>query len=157
MFLQFYVIFSHIFAIPSLLFTFKRFNILWLEFYAILSIVFWSLAYHICFEYHICIVQDKHSIQLIDGTVALFAVTIVAAYILKIDNIKLKIFYYIFSIHMNIFTLAIYGMSDKVFLFFFLIFLLKNLIIFLIFLGKNCLCCKYNRNGNNSILYSRSI
>lgn len=119
MFLQFYVIFSHIFVIPSLLFTFKRFNILWLEFYSILSIAFWSLAYHICFEYNLCIVADKHSIQIIDNCVSLFAITIVAAYILKIDNIKLKIFYYIYSIHMNLFTLAVYKMSDKVFYFYY--------------------------------------
>lgn len=89
MLLRFYVVASHALLLPSLFFTLKRFKKLWLEFIIVLQIFFWSLAYHLCYQYEFCFIERRLH-QIYDDFFSLLAIPMAVLYILKIDNIIIK-------------------------------------------------------------------
>lgn len=104
--LRVYIVASHIYLLPSLVFTLKRFKHLWIDFFIVLQILFWSFSYHLCFQFNHCLL-NKSEIKLYDAFFSLLAIPLLITYILKIRNTILKGSFYIISANANIVQLSL--------------------------------------------------
>lgn len=110
---KFYVVFSHIFLVPSIIFTFRRIEKLWIEFVILLLIFFWSSAYHSCYEYKTCFLEHGQH-RTIDHFFAQMSLPLVFLYIFRVDDIHIKGISYVFLTNINFILMQIFGVSSKV-------------------------------------------
>lgn len=111
---KFYVVFSHVFLIPSIIFTFRRIEKLWIELSIILMIFFWSSAYHSCYEYSVTCFLEREKHRLVDHYFAQMSIPLVFLYIFRVDEVHIKGIIYAFIANANFILMQIFGVSSKV-------------------------------------------
>lgn len=103
-----FLILSHIFIIPSILWTWKRKKRLWIEFSILVLIFTWSSCYHICYQTKYCFLQYNLHRQS-DHYFAQLSVPLTLFYLGCVDKVYIKGLFFIFITQADFVFSAMYG------------------------------------------------
>ncbi len=108
LFSTFFLIVSHVFIIPTLIWTWNRKKRLWIEFGIISLIAIWSLSYHICYQTSYCMFE-KLDHRTLDHYFAQLCVPITVFYIFCIDKLYVKGLFFIFTTQIDFVFISFFG------------------------------------------------